>query len=90
VLARWKEHSEEHLNESSESEQPTRPVDLRNNEVDIDLPRREEIEGGLKYLKKQQGGPRGFYLLKNYVNNLVEALHEEIQQAWTSERLPKS
>jgi hypothetical protein len=24
---RWKEHFEEHLNEDSESEQPTRPVD---------------------------------------------------------------
>jgi hypothetical protein len=37
VLARWKEHFEEHLNEGSESEQPTRPVDLRDDGVDIDL-----------------------------------------------------
>jgi hypothetical protein len=41
VLApRWKEHFEEHLNEGSESEQPTRPVDLRDDGVDIDLPSR--------------------------------------------------
>jgi hypothetical protein len=26
VLARWKEHFEEHLNEGSETEQPTRPI----------------------------------------------------------------
>jgi hypothetical protein len=44
VVARWKEHSEEHLNEGSELEQPTRPVDLRDDGVDIDLPSREEIE----------------------------------------------
>jgi hypothetical protein len=51
VVARWKEHFEEHLNEGSE--QPTRPVNLRDDGVDIDLPSREEIEGALKYLKKQ-------------------------------------
>jgi hypothetical protein len=44
VLARWKDHYEEHLNEDSESEQPTVPVDLRDNGVDIDLLSREEIE----------------------------------------------
>jgi hypothetical protein len=54
VLARWKEHFEEHLNEGSELEQPTRPVDLRDDGVDIDLPRREEIEGALKYLKNNK------------------------------------
>jgi hypothetical protein len=54
----WKEHFEEHLNEGSKSEQPTRPVDLRDDRVDIDLPSREEIEGALKYLKKQQGSRR--------------------------------
>jgi hypothetical protein len=42
---------EEHLNEGSESEQPTRLVDLRDDGVDIDLPSREEIEVALKYLK---------------------------------------
>jgi hypothetical protein len=40
VLARWKEYFEEHLNEGSESEQPTRPVKLRDDGVDIDLPSR--------------------------------------------------
>jgi hypothetical protein len=62
VLARWNEHFEEHLNEGSKSEQPTRPVDLREDGVDIDLPSREEIEG--KYAEipeKQQGSWRGFY-----------------------------
>jgi hypothetical protein len=49
VLARWKKHFEEHLNEGSESEQPTRPVDLRDEGVDIDVPNREEIERALKY-----------------------------------------
>jgi hypothetical protein len=51
---RWKEHFEEHLNEGSESEQPKRPVDLRDDGVDIDLPSREEIEGPLKYLKNNK------------------------------------
>jgi hypothetical protein len=36
VLARWKKKFEEHLNEGSESEQSTRPVDLRDDGVDID------------------------------------------------------
>jgi hypothetical protein len=53
VLARWKEHFEEHLNEGAQFEQPTRPVDLRGDGVDIDLPSREELEVALKYLKKQ-------------------------------------
>jgi hypothetical protein len=42
------------LNEGSESEQPTCPVDLRDDGVDIDLPSREEIEGALKYLKNNK------------------------------------
>jgi hypothetical protein len=54
VLARWKEHFQEHLNEGSESEQPSRPVNLRDDEVDIDLPSREEIEGALKNLKNNK------------------------------------
>jgi hypothetical protein len=45
VLVRWKEHFEKHLNKGSESKQPTRTVDLRDDGVDIDLPSREEIEG---------------------------------------------
>jgi hypothetical protein len=50
VLARWKEHFEE----------PTRPVDLGDDGVDIDLPSREEIEGA-EIPEKQQGSRRGFY-----------------------------
>jgi hypothetical protein len=50
VLARWKEHFEEHLKKGCESEQLTRPVDLRDDEVVIDLPSREDKEGALKYL----------------------------------------
>jgi hypothetical protein len=59
VLARWKEHFEEHLNEDSKSEQPTRPVNLRDDGVDIDLPSREEIEGALQYLKNNKAVYRG-------------------------------
>jgi hypothetical protein len=44
MLARWKEYFEEDLNEGSTSELPTRPVDLRDDGVDIDLPSREKIE----------------------------------------------
>jgi hypothetical protein len=54
VLARWKEDFEEHLNEGSELEQPTRPVDLRDDGVNIDFPSCEEIEGALKYLKNNK------------------------------------
>jgi hypothetical protein len=35
------------LNEGSESEQPTRLVDLKDEGVDIDLPSREEKDGAL-------------------------------------------
>jgi hypothetical protein len=54
VLARWKEHFEEHLNEGSESKQPTRSVDLRDDAVDIDLPSSEEIEVAMKCLKNNK------------------------------------
>jgi hypothetical protein len=83
VLASWKEkeHSEEkHLNKGAVSEQPTWPVDLRDDGVDIDLPSREEIEGALKYLKNNKAATE---LLENSGPNLVDALHEVIQQAWT-------
>jgi hypothetical protein len=91
VLARWKEHFEEHLNEGSELEQPTRPVDLRDDGVDIDLPSREEIEGALNYLKNNKAaGADSIELLKNGGPNLVDALHAVIQQAWTGETLPRS
>jgi hypothetical protein len=92
-LARWKEHLEEHLNEGSKSEQPTRPVDLRDDGVDIDLPSREEIERVLKYLKNNKAAGTDSIaaeLLKNGGPNLVDALHEVIQQAWTGETLPRS
>jgi hypothetical protein len=82
VLARWKEHFEEHLNEGSESEQPTRPVDLRDDGVDIDLPSCEEIEGALKYLKNNKvagADSIAAELLKNGEPNLVDALHAVIQ-----------
>jgi hypothetical protein len=93
VLARWKELFEEHLNEGSKSEQPTRPVNLRDDGVDIDLPSREEIEGALKYLKNNKAAgvdSIATELLKNGGPNLVDALHEVIEQAWTSETLPRS
>jgi hypothetical protein len=93
VLLRWKEPFEEHLNEGSESEQPTRPVDLRDDGVDIDLPSREEIEGALKHLKNNKAASADSIaaeLLKNGGPNLVDELHAVIQQAWTGETLPRS
>jgi hypothetical protein len=80
VLARCKGHFEEHLNEGFESEQPTRPVDLRDDGVDIDLPSREEIEGALKYLKNNKAAGADSIaaeLLKNGGPN--DALHEVVQ-----------
>jgi hypothetical protein len=93
VLARWKEHFEEHLNAGSKSEQPTRPANLSDDEVDIDLLSCEIIEGPLNYLKnKKAAGTDSIVaeLLKNGGPKLVDALHEVIQQAWTSETLPRS
>jgi hypothetical protein len=90
---RWKEHFEEHLNDGSESEQTTHPADLRDDGVDIDLLSREEIEGALKYLKNNKAAGADSIaaeLLKNGEPNMVDALHAVIQQAWTSETLPKS
>jgi hypothetical protein len=75
VLARWKEHFEEHLNEGSESDQPTRPVDLRDDGVDIDLPSREEGEWALKYLQNNKAAGANCIvteLLKNGGPNLVK------------------
>jgi hypothetical protein len=79
--------------EGSESEQPTRPVDLRDDGVDIDLPSREEKERALKYLKNNMAAGADSIaaeLLKNSGLNLVDALREVIHQAWTSETLPRS
>jgi hypothetical protein len=90
VLARWKEHFEEHLIEGSESEQPTRPVDLRDDGADIDLPSREEIPGALKYLENNKAAGADSIAaepLKSGGPNLVDAV---IQQAWTSKILPRS
>jgi hypothetical protein len=81
------------LNKGFESEQPTRSVDLRAGGVDIDLLSREEIEGALKYLKNNKAAgvdPIVAELLKYGGPNLVDALEELIQQAWTSETLPRS
>jgi hypothetical protein len=78
------------LNKGSKSEQPTRPVDLRDDGVDIDLPSRAEIERALKYNKAAIADSIVANLLKNGGPNLVDALHEMIQQAWTSETLPRS
>jgi hypothetical protein len=77
VLVRWKEHFEEHFNEGSETEQPTRPVELRDG-VDIDFPSREEKEGALKYLKNNKAAGTNSIaakLLKNGGPNLVDAIH---------------
>jgi hypothetical protein len=93
VLARWKEHFEAHLNEGSESEQPTRPVYLRDDGVDNDLPSRQEIKGVPKYLENNKAvgtDSIAAKLLKNGEPNLVDALHGIIQQAWTNEILPRS
>jgi hypothetical protein len=81
-LARWKQHFEEHLNEGSE--QTTSPVDLRDDEIDFDLPTCEEIEGALRYLKNNKAAGTDSMvdkLLKNDGPNLVDALHAVIQQA---------
>jgi hypothetical protein len=85
VLARWKDHFEEHLNKGSELEQPTHPVDLRDDGIDIDLPSCEEIEGALKYLKKNKAAGADSItaeLLKNGGPNLVDAVHEERLPGW--------
>jgi hypothetical protein len=82
VLARWKEHFEEHLNEGSKSEQLARPVELKDEKVELDLLSREEIEGVLKYLKNSKAAGANSIaaeLLKNGGPNLVDALHAVIQ-----------
>jgi hypothetical protein len=69
------------LNEDSESEQPTRPVDLRDDGVDIDLPSCKDIKGALKYLKNNKAvgaDSIAAELLKNGGPNLQDALHAVI------------
>jgi hypothetical protein len=59
----------------------------------MDLPSREEIEGALKYLKNNKAAGTDSItaeLLKNGGPNVVDTLHEVIQQAWTSEILTRS
>jgi hypothetical protein len=66
---------------------------LRDDGVGIDLPNREEIEGALKYLKINKTACADCItteLFKNGGPNPVDALHAVIQQAWTSETLPRS
>jgi hypothetical protein len=67
---------------------------LRDDGVDIDLPSCEKIERPRKYLKNNNTVATDSIaaeLLKNVKKpNLVDALHEVIQQAWTSETLPRS
>jgi hypothetical protein len=77
VLARRKEHIEEHLNKGSESEQPTRPVDLRDDRVDI--------EEALKYLKNNKAAGAhsiAAELLNHGGPNLVDVLHEVIHRGY--------
>jgi hypothetical protein len=72
------------LNEGSKSEQPTSPVNLRDDGDDIDLPSHSEIERALKYLNNNKAADPDSItaeLLKNGGFNLVDALHELIQQA---------
>jgi hypothetical protein len=91
VLSRWKEHSEQHLKEARG--QPLDQVDLRDDGVEIDLPSREEIESTLKYLKNNKAAGADSIvveLLKNSGTQLMDALEEVIQLAWTSETLPES
>jgi hypothetical protein len=61
--------------------------------TNIDLPSHEEIEGTLKYLYNNKAAGTDSVaakLLKNGEPNLVDALREVIQQAWTSQTLPRS
>jgi hypothetical protein len=65
---------------------------LRDDGVEINLPSHEKIEEALKYLKNNKtggGDSIAAKLLKNGGPNLVDASHEVIQQAWTSETLPR-
>jgi hypothetical protein len=83
VLSRWKEYFEQHLNESSEEEQHANHEPLRENDVIIDLPSRDEIDETKKILERQK-------LLKSGGPSLVIALNEMIQQVWIGETLLES
>jgi hypothetical protein len=59
----------------------------------IDSPSREEIKGVQKYLKNNKAAGTDSIaagLLKDGGPYLMDALHAVIQQAWTSETLPRS
>jgi hypothetical protein len=61
VLSSWKDYVEQHLNECAvagkvaEQDQPPDLVDLRDDEVEIDLSSRDKLEEVLKYLKNRNG-----------------------------------
>jgi hypothetical protein len=66
---------------------------LRDDGVEIDLPSREEIEGALKNLKNNKAAGADSIaaeLLMIGGPNLLNALHAVMQQAWTSETLPRN
>jgi hypothetical protein len=68
-------------------------IDLRDDGVEIELPSREEIESSQKYLKNNKAvgsDSIAAELLKNSGPQLVDALEEVIQLAWTSQTLHES
>jgi hypothetical protein len=74
ILSTRKVHFEQHWSGDQ--------VDLRDDGVEIDLTNREEIESALVYLEEQDG--------RNGGPQLLDALEEVIQLAWTSETLHES
>jgi 2-methylisocitrate lyase-like PEP mutase family enzyme len=73
------------LNEGEERDSAPDQVDFRDDRVEIDLLNREEIESALKYLKnnKAAGADSIVVELLNGVPQLVDALKEVNQLAWT-------
>jgi hypothetical protein len=66
---------------------------MRDDKNDIDLPSHEEKEGALKYLKNNKAvgvDSIAAELLKNGGPNLLDGIQKGVQQAWTSEILPRS
>jgi hypothetical protein len=65
-------------------EQPTRPVDLRDDGVDIDLPNREEIEEVLKYLKNNKAAEADSDLVDEVITKSdPRGLDETLPSSWT-------
>jgi hypothetical protein len=57
------------------------------------LPSRKELEGALKYLQNNKAAGADSIageLLKNGGPNMVDALNEVKQQAWTGKTIPRS